>query len=72
MTDLPPNVYRMAQRAFAGISGGKANTTAFGLRRENSVGTYFRLVNAPEGDGKRRAFGQALAALRQTRCEAQE
>lgn len=54
-------------RAFAEISGEKVNTTIFALRgeldtpiRENNVGTYFRLVNAPEGDGKRRAFEQAL------------
>ena len=59
-------------RAFAEISGEKVNTTVFALRaepdtpcRENSVGTYFRLVNAPEGDGKRRAFEQALASLRE-------
>ncbi|MFZ5915468.1 MAG: Eco57I restriction-modification methylase domain-containing protein [Chloroflexota bacterium] len=58
-------------RAFAEISGEKVNTTVFCLRadadtlsRENSVGTYFRLVNAPEGDAKRQAFEQALAALR--------
>ncbi|MCX7670948.1 MAG: BREX-1 system adenine-specific DNA-methyltransferase PglX, partial [Anaerolineae bacterium] len=58
-------------RAFAEIGGEKVNTTAFVLRaeadasrRENAVGMYFRLVNAPEGDGKRVAFEQALAALR--------
>lgn len=57
-------------RAFAEISGEKVNTTVFALRAEGdparravSTGTYFRLVNAPEGDGKRRAFGQALSAL---------
>ena len=72
MTDLPPNAYRVAQRAFAEIGGGKANIAAFGLRRQNSVGTYFRLVNAPEGNGKRQTFEQSLAALRQTRCEVQE
>jgi len=54
-------------RAFAEIGGEKVNTTVFCLRaepdtprRENSVGTYFRLTNAPEGDGKRQAFEQAL------------
>lgn len=54
-------------RAFADIKGEKVNTTAFVLRktenltqRENSVGTYIRLVNAPEGDGKRRIFERAL------------
>ena len=59
-------------RAFAEISGEKVNTTVFALRaegdaarRENAVGAYFRLVNAPEGDGKRVAFEQALTGLRQ-------
>jgi len=49
----------------------KVNTTVFTLRaeanperRENAVGAYFRLVNAPAGGGKRFAFEQALAALR--------
>ncbi len=58
-------------RAFAEISGEKVNTVVFvlrgetdAMRREASVGTYFRLVNATEGDGKRLAFEQALAALR--------
>jgi hypothetical protein len=56
-------------RAFAEIKGEKVNTTVFVLRiepdasrRENSVGTYFRLVSAPPGDGKRQAFEQALLA----------
>ena len=59
--------------AFAEISGEKVNTTVFALRaeadadrRENAVGTYFRLVNAAEGDGKRQAFEQAQAALSNT------
>jgi len=59
--------------AFAEIGGEKVNTTVFVLRsetdtprREDGVGTYFRLVNAPEGDGKRLAFEQALAGLRLT------
>ncbi len=54
-------------RAFVEISGEKVNTTVFALRaesdtlqRENSMGMYYRLVHAPEGDGKRRAFEQAL------------
>ena len=54
-------------RAFAEISGEKVNTTVFCLRaesdtvrREKSVGTYFRLVHAPKGDGKRHAFEQGL------------
>ena len=65
-------------RAFAEISGEKVNTTVFALRaeadterRENSRGTYFRLVNAPEGDGKRQAFETALAALREQMESAQ-
>jgi hypothetical protein len=51
---------------------GTLQTTAFVLhkepdtpRRENSAGTYFRLVHAPNGDAKRQAFEQALAALRE-------
>ena len=55
-------------RAFAEISGEKVNTTVFVLRadadptqRENAVGTYLRLVNAPTGDGKRAALERALA-----------
>ena len=58
-------------RAFAEISGEKVNTVAFVLRsepdtarREASVGTYFRLVNAGEGDAKRAAFEEALRNLR--------
>ena len=53
---------------FAEIKGEKVNNTVFCLRadvdvgrRENCVGTYFRLVHAPEGDGKRRAFEESLA-----------
>jgi type I restriction-modification system DNA methylase subunit len=51
---------------------GTLQTTAFALRKEpdaearaNSVGTYFRLVHEDSGDAKRRAFEQALAALRE-------
>jgi len=64
VTDLPPNVYRVAQHTFTEISGGKVSTTAFGLRRENSVGTYFRLVHEPDSEVKRRAFEWALAKLK--------
>ena len=32
--------------------------------RNDSVGTYFRLVKEPDGDAKRRRFEQALANLR--------
>lgn len=35
------------------------------VRRDNSAGTYFRLVHAPTGDAKRQAFEQALAALKE-------
>lgn len=52
---------------FVEIKGEKVNNTVFALRletdtlrRENSVGTYYRLVHAPEGDGKRLAFERAL------------
>lgn len=58
--------------AFEEISGEKVNTTAFALRkapdaeaRANNEGVYFRLVHAGSGDAKRRAFEQALAALRE-------
>ena len=61
----------LGSRAFVEISGEKVNTTAFCLRAEpeaglraHSVGTYFRLVNAGEGDAKRVAFEEALAGLR--------
>jgi len=57
--------------AFPEIQGEKVNTTAFALRREpdaarraNSVGTYFRLVHAPDADAKRLAFEKALAELK--------
>jgi len=62
-------------RAFDEISGEKVNTTVFVLRadsdtprRENSVGTYFRLVHEADSEAKRRAFEQALAALRVQRA----
>lgn len=55
-------------RAFAEIVGEKVNTTVFTLRadtnpqrRENNIGTYIRLVNAPVGDGKRGGLEDALA-----------
>jgi len=59
-------------RAFDEISGEKVNTTVFVLRadpdtprRENSVGTYFRLVHEPDSEAKRRAFERALATLQE-------
>ena len=55
-------------RAFAEIGGEKVNTTVFTLhadkdteRRENTVGTYIRLVNASVGDGKREGLEYSLA-----------
>lgn len=33
-------------------------------RRQDSIGTYFRLVREPDAEAKRRRFEQALAALR--------
>lgn len=57
-------------RAFAEISGEVVNTTVFVLRtepdtyrRENNVGTYFRLVHAPNSEAKRQVFERSLAAL---------
>ena len=59
-------------RAFDEISGEKVNTTAFVLRREPETprceahrGVYFRLVHAPDGESKRSAFEEALAAWNQ-------
>lgn len=37
--------------------------------REEGIGTYFRLVHAPNGDGKRQVFEEALQALRQQEIE---
>lgn len=58
-------------RAFDGVTGEKVNTTLLVFRREpneqarnDSVGTYFRLVKEPDGDAKRRRFEQTLANFR--------
>jgi len=58
-------------RAFAEIGGAKVNTTLFTLRREasewhreQSIGTYVRLVHEPDARAKQRALEQAVAALR--------
>ena len=58
-------------RAFEEVTGEKVNTTLLVFRREpneqarnDSVGTYFRLVKEPDGDAKRRRFEQALTNLR--------
>lgn len=62
----------MGPGLFATGNPGTLQTVAFVLRREpdtrkreNSVGTYFRLVHEPDADAKRRAFEKALAELRQ-------
>jgi len=54
--------------AFVEIGGEVVNTTAFvlrqdadTLRREDTTGTYYRLVHAGNGDAKRVALEQALA-----------
>jgi len=55
-------------RAFEAISGEKVNTTLFAIRkesdadrRENSIGTYFRLVQEPDAESKQNRFETALA-----------
>lgn len=57
--------------AFEEIGGEKVNTALFVLRREpdpqrrqNAVGTYFRLVREPDAEAKRLGFERALARLR--------
>ena len=57
-------------RAFAEISGEKVNTTVFVLRRQantrlrdDSVGTYFRLVKEPDAEAKHQGFERALSSL---------
>lgn len=54
-----------------GLFKARVDTTAYVLRHEanptlceNNVGTYFRLVHEPDADGKRLAFENALAALK--------
>ena len=56
--------------AFAEIGGEKVNTTLFTVRREpdtvrrdNTVGTYLRLVKEPDAHAKQVRFEQALARL---------
>ena len=63
-------VCHVGPRAFEAISGEKVNTTLFVLRREpsptkreNAVGTYFRLVKEPDGESKQRRFEEAVARL---------
>lgn len=57
-------------RAFDEVSGEKVNTTLIVLRKEpnaqrrqESIGTYFRLVKEPDAESKRRRFEQALRHL---------
>lgn len=57
-------------RAFDEVTGEKVNTTLLVFRRESdeqarndSVGTYFRLVKEPDGDAKRQRFEQVLVHL---------
>ena len=57
-------------RAFDEVSGEKVNTTLFVFRQEDdehlrneSVGTYFRLVKEPDADAKRQRFELALTKL---------
>lgn len=59
-------------RAFDEVSGEKVNTTLLVFRREtdetirnDSVGTYFRLVKEPDADAKRLRFEQALENIRE-------
>ena len=61
----------LAQFDYGLFEGVRVDTAAFVLKREpneqarnDSVGTYFRLVKEPDGDAKRRQFEQALANLR--------
>ncbi|MEI8166206.1 MAG: BREX-1 system adenine-specific DNA-methyltransferase PglX, partial [Chloroflexales bacterium] len=65
-------------RAFAEIGGEKVNTTLFALRREgnesrrqDSVGTYFRLVREPDAEAKQVAFERAVGVLNHRGTEAQ-
>jgi type I restriction-modification system DNA methylase subunit len=58
-------------RAFEEVTGEKVNTTLFVFRHEpnaetrnDSVGTYLRLVKEPDGEAKRRRFELALPNLR--------
>jgi hypothetical protein len=57
-------------KAFDEVTGEKVNTTLMVLRKESdarrrqeAVGTYFRLVKEPDAESKRRRFEQALQTL---------
>lgn len=63
-------IAHMGPGLFATGNPGTLQTVAFVLRREpdtrrreNSVGTYFRLVHEPDADAKRLAFEKALSEL---------
>lgn len=63
-------------RAFQEVSGEKVNTTLLVLRKEpheqarnESVGTYFRLVKQPDAESKRERFEQAAANLRSGKAD---
>jgi len=64
-------VPHVGPRAFEEVTGEKVNTTLFVFRREedkkardDSVGTYFRLVKEPDSEAKQRRFEQTVANLR--------
>ena len=64
-------VPHVGPRAFEEVTGEKVNTTllvfrqeADGQTRDDSFGTYFRLVKEPDAEAKRRRFEQAMAILR--------
>ena len=57
----------LGPRAFPNITGEKVNTTAFVFEKraskvegDNQKGVYFRLVQEPDADSKRRAFEMAV------------
>jgi len=63
-------VPHVGPRAFEEVTGEKVNTVLFVFRKEddpearqNTVGTYFRLVKEPDSEAKRRRFEQAVANL---------
>ena len=65
-------VETLAQFDYGLFADARMDTTAFVLRREPDTsrreahrGVYFRLVHAPDGESKRQAFEEALAAWRQ-------
>lgn len=62
--------------AFENIGGEKVNTVLFTYRREpdqevrnDSIGTYFRLVKEPDSESKRQRFEQAFSRLRSSELD---